>query len=337
MAPTAVDDPSAAALARLWLVVVVFAGITVVRSVDVGVPLRDPGGEFVRTRVLVTLALLVPVVLLDAVRRSRARTDGAGVLTSLRQRWTRRRVLVGVAALTAYHLTYASYHNLKSFNAFNTVQDPALARLDGWFFGGHAPAVLLHDLLGTHAAAWVLVVIYESFPSLVALAVVAGLVWPERLEDGVAFTAALVWVWILGVSCYYAVPSLGPFHLSPADFASLPHTVVTDTQAHYVAQRASFLADPAAPGAFAQIGAFASLHVGLSAVICFATLVLGHRRLGAALGAYLVLTVVATVYVGWHFAVDDVAGVAIAALAVLLGGWTVRGRGLRRSCARASR
>ena len=324
-APTAEDDPSPVALARLLLVVVVFAALAVLRSVEVGVPLRDPGGEFVRHRVLITLALMVPVVLLDAVRRARAADDRTGVLAALRERWTRRRVLSVVVALTAYHLTYASYHNLKSFNAFNPVQDATLARVDAWLFAGHAPAVLLHEVLGTHAAARVLVVVYESFPSLVALGVVAGLVWPDRLRDGVALVAALVWVWILGVACYYAVPSLGPFHDAPGDFSSLPHTVVTATQAHYLAQRTAFLTDPTAPGAFAQIGAFASLHVGLSAVLCFANLAQGRRRLGAALGLYLALTVLATVYVGWHFAVDDIAGLAIAALAVLLGTTTVRG------------
>ena len=37
------------------------------------------------------------------------------------------------------------------------------------------------------------------------------------------------------------------------------------------------------------------------------------------LTVFLVGTIVATVYLGWHFAVDDVAGLAIAVVSVALG------------------
>ena len=43
---------------------------------------------------------------------------------------------------------------------------------------------------------------------------------------------------------YYAIPSLGPVPLGAADFAGLPHTVIQDTQARYMAQRAHLLAHP---------------------------------------------------------------------------------------------
>ena len=42
-------------------------------------------------------------------------------------------------------------------------------------------------------------------------------------------------------------------------------------------------------------------------------------------GLFLLGTLVATVYLGWHFAVDDVAGLAIAWVAVQLGKLTVFG------------
>ena len=45
----------------------------------------------------------------------------------------------------------------------------------------------------------------------------------------------------------------------------------------------------------------------------------GLRRLSQVMGVFLFLTIVATVYVGWHFFVDDLAGLAIAFLAVYLG------------------
>ena len=38
---------------------------------------------------------------------------------------------------------------------------------------------------------------------------------------------------------------------------------------------------------------------------------------------YLAAVILSTVYFGWHYVVDDVAGVLLALLAVQLGRWTV--------------
>jgi membrane-associated phospholipid phosphatase len=45
----------------------------------------------------------------------------------------------------------------------------------------------------------------------------------------------------------------------------------------------------------------------------------GLRRTARVLAVLLGATMIATVYLGWHFAVDDLAGLAIAWLAVQLG------------------
>jgi hypothetical protein len=49
------------------------------------------------------------------------------------------------------------------------------------------------------------------------------------------------------------------------------------------------------------------------------TLYYGLRRLAVVVGLFLAGTLLATVYFGWHFVVDDVAGIAIAVLAIVLG------------------
>jgi membrane-associated phospholipid phosphatase len=98
---------------------------------------------------------------------------------------------------------------------------------------------------------------------------------------------------------------------------------VTHTQATYLAQRSHLLADPSAHDAFAQVSAFASLHVGVTVVIVLMLRYYGQRRAALAGAVYLALTVVATVYLGWHFAVDDIAGLAIGAAAVALGHLTI--------------
>jgi uncharacterized membrane protein YhaH (DUF805 family) len=327
--PTA-DGPDASWLtaARLWLVVLCFVGVGLVRSSQVGIPFRDPHGAFLLTRIALTAAVAAGLVALDALVRAGRPVEVRRVLGAVRERWTRRRTALAVAALLAYHLTYVTYHNLKSWNSFNRPRDQMLLDWDRWLFFGHSPAVLLHDLLGQHAAAWVLMVWYETFPTLVVVALPAAVVLARRLRDAYASVAALVWVWILGTASYYAIPSLGPFHAAPQEFAGLPHTMIQDTQAHYLAERADLLAHPAAAGAFAQVAAFASLHVGVTAVILGIAWWHRLRRTTIVLTVFLAGTLVATVYLGWHFAVDDLAGLAIAAAAWWLGPRTVGARRL---------
>jgi hypothetical protein len=313
------DTSSRRTVLLLWLVVAAFAAVTVARAWQLGIPLRDPHGAILRNRVALTAGLFVVLALLDGVRRAGPRRTPRAVALVLRERWTGRRLLHCFAALAAYHLVYFCYHNLKSWDVLNSPRDGTLASWDRLLFFGHTPAVLLHELFGQHVAMYVLVVIYESFSTLVSVAFVAAVVLPDDVRDAYAFIASLVCVWILGVASYYAIPSLGPFHVAPHDFAGLPHTMVQDTQARYMAQRAHFLADPHAPDAFAQVSAFASLHVGVTTVILLMVHRLGLRRLAAAMTVFLVGTVLATVYLGWHFVVDDVAGLVIAAISVFVG------------------
>lgn len=319
--------------ARLWAVVLVFVGVGIARSVQVGIPFRDPGGDFLARRIVITAGVFAALVLLDGLRRTPRPWTRASVAATLRARWTRQRLAHAASALLAYLLTYFTYHNLKSWDVLNAPRDAMLERWDHWLFLGHSPAVVLHDLLGTHVAAWVLTGWYETFPSLVVVGFPAAVALAPRTRDAYAGIAALVWVWILGTVTYYAIPSLGPFHSAPGDFAGLPHLMIQDTQARYLAQRDHLLAQPHAPDAFAQVSAFASLHVGVTATLLGLAWWHRLRRTVVVLTVFLAGTMVATVYLGWHFAVDVPAGLAIAAAAWWLGPRTV---GARRPVAAAS-
>lgn len=322
--PSALDWRRAA---RLWVVVAAFIGIGIARSVQVGIPFRDPHGAWLLTRVGLTVAIFTGLVVLDGFVRCDRPRPGRQALTAVRSRWTPRRLALAWSALLAYHLTYFTYHNLKSWNVFNPPRDAMLTAWDRRLFFGHSPAVLLHDLLGQHVAAWVLMVWYEAFPTLVVGAFPAAVVLAPRMRDAYVGIAAFVWVWILGTATYYAIPSLGPFHSAPGDFAGLPRMPIQDTQARYLAQRDDLLAHPHAADAFAQISAFASLHVAVTATILGLAWWHRLRRTTAALAVFLAGTAIATVYLGWHFAVDIPAGLLISALAWLLAPLTV---GVRR-------
>ena len=92
----------------------------------------------------------------------------------MRERWTGRRLAEAGLVLLGYHVVYFCYHNLKSWDVFNQPRDRLLLSWDRWLFLGHSPAALLHQILGVHVAAYVLLVVYESFSTLVSVSVVAA-------------------------------------------------------------------------------------------------------------------------------------------------------------------
>ena len=313
----------------LWAVAVTFAAITLVRSEQLGIPLRDPDAVLFRRRLTTAVIGVVLLAVADLlVRTWRARDLPGSTLGRLRdtarRTWPASRVFLVASALLAYHVVYVCYRNLKSWDAFNTPRDADLAAFDRWLFGGHTPAVLLHDLLGRGAAAPVLSAIYHSFTYLVPLSVVSTLALIPQVRRAYVMVCTGAWMWILGLASYYLIPSLGPFASSPQDFAGLRPTSITETQAEYLDERAHLLAHPQAHDAFASISAFASLHVGFTCAVLLVAAHYGHRRLATALGVYLAAVVVATIYFGWHFVSDDIAGVVIAFLAVGLARLMVR-------------
>ncbi|MFT4289507.1 phosphatase PAP2 family protein [Nocardioides sp.] len=307
-------------VAGIWLLVLAFAAVAVVWSQHVDVGFKDPGGRMLRGKLATAAVGLVIALAIDVAWRS-WRTGS--LRATLRQRLCVERLTLLVTGLLAYHLVYFCYRNLKSWDAFNTPRDDWLLRLDRDLFG-QSPAVLLHDLLGRDEAAYVLMVVYKSFTYLVPISLIGALVLSDTIKRGYVFLAAAMWTWVLGTASYYLIPSLGPFASAPEEFAGLPHTPITDTWAEYLQQRQDFLADPQAPDSFVSISAFASLHTGFTCLVVLMAFYYGHRRLGTVLALYLVAIMVSTVYWGWHFTLDDVGGIVLAAAAVGLGHLTVR-------------
>jgi hypothetical protein len=323
------DEPDHRWLVRVWVLVAAVVIVTAARSYQVDVPPRDPHGAILLNRLGISVGLLALFAVLDAsVRTARQGWSVGKAVGVLRARWTRGRLLLALNGLLAYYVLYFCYRNLKSWNVFNDPRDELLLDWDKWLFFGHSPAVLIHDLLGEHYAAYILTAVYVSFTALVPVAVVAALVFTERIRDGYVFITSAMWVWVLGAGSYYLIPTLGPFNSTPWEFSGLPHTAIQNSQDKYMAGRAHLLDQPGASDAFAQVQAFASLHVAATCMVLLMARYYGLRRISLVLGVYLFGTILATIYFGWHFVVDDFAGIAIAFLAVFLGRLMIYPRGL---------
>ncbi len=101
----------------MWAVVGLFALVTVIRSQQVGIPIRDPGGSIFVLRVALSLAWFAALIVVDAgVRVGRNGWTFAKTIAEVRRRWTKERLVLALSGMLAYHLVYLSYHNLKSMS-----------------------------------------------------------------------------------------------------------------------------------------------------------------------------------------------------------------------------
>jgi hypothetical protein len=144
-------------------------------------------------------------------------------------------------------------------------------------------------------------------------------VWSRDATRGAWYVTALCLNWLLGAASYYLLPSLGPVYARPGLFADLPETGVSRLQQSLLETRVEVLADPWGTAAVHGIGAFASLHVSIVLTGALVAHLMGlHRVVRTGMWAFFGLTVLATLYFGWHYVLDDVAGVGIGVLSVWL-------------------
>jgi len=300
-----------------------------------GLDLRDPDGV-IGSRLLLLVGVVFLFWALDFVPRALIRRDlrplglADRIRTTLQERWSWRRVGIVLSSILAFYITYLCYRNFKSFVplARPELQDASLFELEASVLGGTTPAELLHHVLGTGIAAYVLSTVYVMFLAFVPVSLGFALVWSTRTSTGLWWVSALSLNWVMGALSYFVIPSLGPVFVAPELFATLPETGVTALQQTLLETRERFLDSPVGSGALNGVAAFASLHVS----IVFTGALMAHflrapRPLRIGMWVFLALTVLATIYFGWHYVVDDLAGLVIGALAVWISarltGWRI--------------
>jgi hypothetical protein len=288
-----------------------------------GIPLRDPDHVAGRRLLLVlwlVAALIAVDVIVRAARRAGRIVPPLGALISVwRERWTLRRGLAVGAALVSFYVTYLAYRNLKSVVPLlrpGDLFDSQLASLDRSIFAGQDPAVLLHDLLGTAVSAQFMSTAYMLFFAFVPGTLAFALVFSPNLQAGLFYATAQSINWVLGAASYFILPSLGPVYADPGVFSGLSYSGAGRLQEILLDQRTEFLRDPLAGNA-QSIAAFSSLHVSIFFTAALAAHLLGlARSVRIAAWALLGVTVMATIYLGWHYVIDDLGGVVIGVVAI---------------------
>jgi hypothetical protein len=302
--------------------------VAVLCALILGLPLRDPDGflgpTYVRLPVIAALMLAADVVPRAVLRTRSLRDAGREMVRIAHERWPWHRLRPALILLAAFYGTYVGYRNLKHFLPLirPDLVDDELREIDLALTGGIAPAQLLHDVLGTGAAAHVLSWVYLAFLLFVPGSLGLALAWNGRAREASWYVTALCLNWSLGTASYYFLPSMGPVYGEPGVFSALPETGTWELQMSLLESRALVVTDPEATDRVQSIAAFASLHVSIVLTAALiAQLVLSSVVVRAVLWVFFGLTAIATIYFGWHYIVDDVAGVAIAVGSVLLAGW----------------
>jgi hypothetical protein len=302
--------------------------LAVVASQALGEPLRDPDGflgpSWVRMPAMVLGAFLADVVP-RSLWRSRRRPGSfrSHFRTLVDEHWTRDRIALVVIGLVSFYVTYVSYRNLKNYLPFlgGDLQDPLLHRLDKALMFGHEPAVLLHEVLGQGLSAHVLAFVYLAFLPLSPVSLIVYLVWSRNISYGYWYATAQGLAWALGTASYYALPTLGPRFNYPWLYVDLDQTGVASLQAALDDARKEVIYNPLTADSIQSVAGFASLHVAIILTLALVThYTVRHGAIRWGMWVFFALTVVSTLYFGWHYIADDIAGAVIAILSVWLGG-----------------
>ncbi|MFJ9316372.1 phosphatase PAP2 family protein [Pimelobacter simplex] len=326
--------------ALAWLAGLGLAVLTVVFSKLEDIPIRDPDSVipgYIRFPAIVLGAIALDVVPRTFLAAGRPGAGWAGRIattfrTVLKERWPLSHWKFALNGVIAWYLCYAAFRNVKSMAPFVHERnfDSQLADLDKFLFAGHDPAATLHAWFGTGLAAHFFSSVYIVWIALVPVSIAIALVWTRQTRAGEWYVTAVAVDWALGAVLYVLVPTVGPIYSDRGTFAGLPETYVTRLANSMWDDRVATITSHGESG-LQTIAAFASLHVGIMMTICLIVqLVKLARWVRITAWTFFGLTVLATVYLGWHFFVDVIAGAALGAFAVWIAGIATGNRvGLR--------
>lgn len=317
---------------RAWVLMVVLAigmaAWAIIEAAVLGKSLVDPEGSFlgpsyIRLPILLLGALLLDLLPLTLWYSWRQPKEIPSIVRNrLRTHWTRERITLVVLGIISFYVVYVTYRNIKSFLPFviHTKYDRELHLLDHALLFGHDPATILHTMLGTSLAAHVLSYVYLWFLPMVPLVVTAWVVWARNLSYGYWFVTSQCLAWVLGTISYYALPTLGPGFEYVALYQELAPTPSKQLMDSLDFTRDEVMAGSVG-GAVQSVAGFASLHCGITLLVALMVqYTIRNKWLRAAVWVNFSLTVVATIYFGWHYIADDVAGILIALISFYVGG-----------------
>ncbi len=197
------------------------------------------------------------------------------------------------------------------------VHDGAFAAADRLVCGGLLCSQALHAALGTSPATlnfisghyfW-----YYPYMSLVGFTFVVA----ASRELAQEYLFAFVSLFLVGTAVIYIAPTWGPVYFEPALFEFMKGSEISGLQQSLWRMKLALDEDPLNRHAIFMISGFPSLHI---AVVTTGSLYLARlfRPLAWVSWAFLALTLNSTIYLGWHYLLDDIGAFALVWACVVL-------------------
>lgn len=186
-------------------------------------------------------------------------------------------------------------------------RDGWLLQIDAWLFGGTQPSLLLEPYIRPWLTDYLSFVYMAWFP-MIFFTLLLMMLKSRRVVS--EYVGAALFAFYIGYVSYTLVPAVGPVYtladtyttsLSGGALTELQHSVITTQQDLNVPR-----------------DCFPSLHTAISCVMLY--FVWRYRRKWLWLYAPLVLSIlISTVYLRYHYVIDVLAGIALAALTCTIG------------------
>jgi membrane-associated phospholipid phosphatase len=225
-----------------------------------------------------------------------------------RHNYLRPKLLVGdFRALLLCVALFILFIELKHLTPFlrSSILDTIFIRQEHKMFGGALLSELVLDFFGTRPALLFSEGYFLFYPYVAALIYLFVLQRNERLRE--EFLLGFSLCWIIGVALIFLIPTVGPVYVTDTFLHRLPRSGVYDMQLKLLAMRESVLAGR---GGVHLISGFPSLHVVVTAYGTWMLWRIGMVPMLLSAGVMCV-TLITTLYFGWHYMMDDVGGLAL--------------------------
>lgn len=211
--------------------------------------------------------------------------------------------------------------------------DPALAHFDQVLHGGVHPWELLQPLLGHPLVTSAISYLYNLWQGLLLVVYWQMFRLGERALR-MRFLLAFVLAWVvLGSGGAYFFSSAGPCYYGAVVDGANPYA---DQMSYLLAAHEDYrnwaiIAQDYLWRLYVNgnahlgggISAMPSLHLSVAVLVFLLARAYG-RRMAWLAGAYVIVTLVGSVHLGWHYAVDGYVGIAGGLVAWIVAGWLVR-------------
>ncbi len=185
--------------------------------------------------------------------------------------------------------------------------DPLFFELDRLLFFGFSPTRVLLEI----KAWWISEIMFFSYASFyVAFCLMIALAFLKKnLEMLRRLVLGILVIYIIGMALYYLFPSVGPLFTSPNLYAHTSNKYQGILWGGHLAIQANPATFQAGP--YLGVAAFPSLH-GAHFLFLMLMAYRYTRPLTWVYVPWIVLLYLSTIYLGWHYVVDLVAGAAMA-------------------------